>query len=477
MRTCILSSDLERLQSVNHDMVYAGAPRFVCDAGDWQDVAAVLADSQNKKLPVTFCGSQTSMTGASVADDGLALRLMPKNKILEIGKDAQTGEGFVITEPGVILGDLKRAVWDAGYFYPPDPTSFNEAQIGSTVATNATGEDTFKYGPTRRYVQELDIMMADGTTRTLKRKHEAPLTPIKNTGGYFLDGEDIDEVIGSEGTLALITRIKLKLLQRDGKDTLLLVLPFSDFTKTIYAVQEILKQARQPRALELIGPGAGEYFRSHPACPPELARESCFLYLKEEFDDADDRDRKIETWFKQLKEVYRAVDDEDCLKRIFIATTDAQKEAIRLCRHHIPLKVNEDFFPFAKQGGGKIGTDWWVPPHHLHEMMLPTFEKAQKLGIPFLVFAHIGNGHPHWNFLTRTPEENAAAKKFVLEQCRQAVLFGGGVAGEHGIGKIKRDLLAIQHAPKTIKKLMAIKQKWDPDWILGRGNLFVPPGY
>lgn len=456
-------------------MVLRGHPRYVYEACDFDTAAEILAYCDANHMPVTFCGSQTSMTGASVAEDGVMIAMAKKNRILDIVKDPKSGGGFVVTEPGVILGDLKNAVIKEGLYYPPDPTSYGEAQVGATVATNATGEDTFRFGPTRVYVEELDLIGANGKSKTLARKNPPRLLEPKNTAGYTLDAEDIDQIIGSEGTLGLITRLKLKLLPLTKPNVFLLILPFSSFENSLDAVVRIASHPDKPRALELIGPGAGAYFKQGPNCPAELKKEEIFLYLKDDYADENEFHTKTQNWFDRLARIYEDLGETGSFKRLFLAQTHKQLEDIRECRHYIPLKVNEEYFPLAEVGGGKVGTDWWVPLHHLKEMMLQTYHEALDLKIPFLVFAHIGNGHPHWNFLTRNAKDKAIAHDFVLRQCRQAVLYGGGVAGEHGLGKIKRDLLQIQHSPKIIKKMAELKMKWDPNWILGRGNILKPP--
>lgn len=466
-----LSTAPSALARHDRDMVYQGHADYVCEATDWQTVGEAIAWCHAEKMPVTFCGSHTSMTGASAPDGGVALSLGKFARILDISRHPD-GTGTVVAEPGVILGDLKRAVASAGLFYPPDPTSFNEAQLGATVATNATGEDTFRYGPTRLYVRELEILDASGNHRTLKRLRPAPMLPFKNTAGYCLDGEEMDQVIGSEGTLALITRLTLDLLPDPGTP-FLMVLPFDDFWNCLRAVVKLATGALKPRALELLGPGTGAYFRSCPACPVELMSGEIFLYLKDDYRDPTEFDRKTTAWFETLEKIYGELGESQSLERVHLASAPRQLEALRQCRHHIPLKVNEDYFPFVAEGGGKIGTDWWVPLHHLEDMMLEVQKEAETLNIPYLVFGHIGNGHPHWDFLTRTPEEKSKAWEFVKRQCRKAALFGGGVAGEHGIGKIKRELVALQHAPKVIGKMVELKTRWDPNWILGRGNILV----
>jgi len=467
-----LASDPEILAQYARDPVYQGSPDFVFRGTDLKTTAEILLFANQKKIPVTFCGSQTAMTGAGVADSGIALTLNPFNKLIDIGTDRKTGETFAICEPGILLGDLKQQVWDAGYFYPPDPTSFREATLGGTIATNATGADTFKYGPTRSYISELQILTAQGLTKTLSRSQPLVLQHFKNKAGYFLDGEEIDHMIGSEGTLGLITQIKIRLLPNQGRDVFYMVLPFSCFEKSLQAVSILCRFAQRPRALEWIGPGAAPYFQSSAACPESLQHESCFLYLKDEFIDANDLQKKIKTWFEQLTILYKNLGEPKSLDRVFVATTQKQKDDLHTARHHIPLKVNEEYFPYTKIGGGKIGTDWWVPQTHLLQMMLSTYRDAVDAKIPFLVFGHIGDGHPHWDFLCRNADEHAKATALVEKQCRQAVQYGGGVAGEHGIGKLKKKLLSIQHPPEIIAKMQAIKNRWDPQHILGCGNIF-----
>lgn len=468
----LFSTDPDTLLRYNHDSVYEGHPDSVYVARDWQEVQEVIAYCHGCRLPVTFCGSQTSMTGASVANEGLALSLAGKNRILDIGTD-HSGTPFVVTEPGVILGDLKKEVARQGYLYPPDPTSYNEVQVGATIATNATGEDTFKYGPTRRYVDELEVILPDGSVKTITRQKPVPHSVVKNTAGYYLDGGEIDEVIGSEGTLCLIKKIKLKLLRLKKDKTFVLVLPFSSFKNCIRAVPLIAGKSKgvTPRSIELVGPGAVAYFQRCPVCPPELKKEKSFLYIKDEYEDEADLEKTLARWFDELNRIYGALGDKPCLERVFLAKTDRQLRDIHECRHFVPLTVNEAYFKYNALGGGKVGTDWWVPLKHLEAMMMKTYREACELKIPFLVFSHIGNGHPHWNFLTRDAQEKRRAVAFVKRQCRAAVRYGGGVAGEHGIGKTKRDTMTIQHAPNVIARMREIKRRWDPLWLFGRDNI------
>ncbi|MBI4411494.1 MAG: FAD-binding oxidoreductase [Deltaproteobacteria bacterium] len=466
----ILKSD-SRIQTYKDNPTYTGHPDALYFARDFRDVAEILKECNERKLPVTFCGSRTSLTGSSAANEGLVVSLEKKDRFLDLWTDSKTGETLAKAEPGILLGDFKKKIAEAGSFYPPDPTSYKEAQLGGTVATNATGEDTFLYGPTRKYIRELKILTSTGTEKIIKRAR-MPVIPSKNRAGYFLDGEEIDEMIGSEGTLGLITEVTTAVLPQRF-DHFSLLIPFNDFLASIEFVVRTVESTLRPRALELIGPGAIEIFRTHPDVPQFPKGTKSVIYLKQEFGKSD-LSNKSDEWLKWIEKFYREKGHPDWSESIFFGESEKQKDDIRAGRHHIPATVNEEARGWHESGGGKISTDWWVPIDKLLPMMKWVYTKSLKL--PFLVFAHIGNGHPHWNFLTKNASEKKMIHDFVLEQCKRAVGYGGGVAGEHGLGKIHRDYLTIQHSKTTIAKMIDLKKKWDPNWILGRGNILPPQG-
>ena len=273
----------EVLNRFSKDMVFQGKPDFIYFATNTQELCQVIKHCANQNIPITFCGSQTAMTGSSVAICGLTIVMERMNRILEIQKDKKTGNGFATVEPAVLLGDLKTKVLQQDLFYPPQPTSYKEAQIGSSISTNATGEDTFKYGSTRQYVEELEIITAQGEIKTLKRQKPIQKNLYKNKAGYDLTEEPIDQIIGSEGTLALITKAKLKLLKKDFLSYFIIVMPFTSFENCLKTVPQIIASNLQPRCLELIGPGAIQYFQDCPDCPSELKNQNAFLYVKVEY--------------------------------------------------------------------------------------------------------------------------------------------------------------------------------------------------
>jgi len=145
---------------------------------------------------------------------------------------------------------------------------------------------------------------------------------------------------------------------------------------------------------------------------------------------------------------------------------------LRALRHRIPSAINEALQPYRSQGGVKMGTDWWVPYRKLPNFMDRWDAAITKLGLRTFAFGHVGNGHPHVNFLCCNGDETSRARAIIVDMCRDAVAEGGGVAGEHGLGKLKRDLLPIQWPAETLSRMQNVKRAWDPEGILGRGNMF-----
>ncbi len=452
-----------------HDAVVTATPDAVFRPTTVEEIQKMVVYCNANAIPLTISAARTCMTGAPVSDVGIVMSLEQLNKIIAIDTDSAT----VTVQPGVILGEMQRAVEAERLFYPPSPTSRHECTIGGTIATNATGDTTFKYGTTRKYVQELKVVTADGSLKTLTRQNPPP-TELKSTAGYFLAGEEIDVFIGSEGTLGIVVEAKLKLLH-GVPHFLTFMIPFSSNMDALHfiAMHEQLA-AISPRTMEYVDDAAADIMRSHPSFPklPEGAR--AFVICQQEF-FAGDEDECIDAWFAALTAYFTQIDAQDLLESIIVARTSTEQEKIAIWRHHIPASVAEMHPQLLKDGGGKVGTDWWVPLPCMIEMMQWMYSQSALLGIPFIAFGHLGNGHPHVNYLTRNADEKERAKALVIDNCKKAVSLGGGVAGEHGLGKIKRDLLTIQHPQHVIDKMRALKTHYDPNWILGRGNIFNSP--
>lgn len=458
------------IESYAQDTVMRGLPDAVLRARDIQEIQEALAFCHAHKIPVTFCGSQTSETGASVALGGLLISTENLEKVLDVG--AKDGKAYAKAEPGITISNLKKAVALEGWFYPPAPTSQDDARLGATISTNATGEDSLQYGTTRKYIREIKVLLANGSQKIFSRKKGEIQHDELNRAGYFLESKNpIDFFIGGEGTLGFIYEATVDLVP-EPPGFFAALAPFPDNKKAIdFVAQTMISGKFKPRAMELIDEGALLYMQTHPTFPKSLKEAKALIYFKQEYLDEMELNVLLEKWLAQIEKFSTP----SLAAEVLLATTPKQKEEMRLWRHQIPLKLNETWRHFWNQGGGKVGTDWWVPVNKIQEMMTYVYQTAPELKIPFFAFGHIGQGHPHIDYLCKNAEEKKRAAAHQLQCSQRAVSLGGGVAGEHGIGKIYHHLLALQWPSEKIAQMARIKKEWDPNWILGRGNILVNP--
>lgn len=461
----IIPAGDERIERYSEDTMMRGSPDAVLVVRDEQDVAEVLAYCDGKGIPVTFCGSQTSMTGASVPLEGLLISTEKLEGVTDIS--LEDGIPTATVRPGTVVADFQKAVAEAGFFYPVAPTSRDECRIGANVATNATGEDSFKYGPLRAYIRRLELVLPGGSRKILERTPGERPSWERNRAGYFTSWRNpIDLVVGSEGTLGFISQATFSLLPK-ARDFFSALIPLPSNEAALSLVMAIVRNKElSPRALEFIDANAFAVMHTADGFPDLPAK--ALLYIKQEHESEVERDRCLSRWYDAIF----PFSGQELADRILIAQTHKQQEEFRLWRHHIPETENERGREYWKQGGGKVGSDWWVPTERLPEMMEFFYRVAQETGLSYIAYAHIGAGHPHTNLLGRDAAEKARAMEALRGCCRRAVELGGGVAGEHGIGKIHTDLLAVQHPPETIERMKAWKREYDPNWILGRGNIF-----
>jgi FAD/FMN-containing dehydrogenase len=454
------------------DVVLEGRPDAVIRPRSEKEIVRILAEAHRHRLPVTVAGGQTSLTGSSVALEGLLLATQGMDRLLDVRRDPETGGMVAVAEPGIFLGDLERRLEAEGWFYPPDPTSRNEACLGATVATNATGEDTLLYGPTRRWVRELRVVCADGTPRVLRRSPASHPAEEKATAGYYLAGEEIDWLIGSEGTLAVITQVTVDLLPRPAD--LLAGLAFFPSRRVALEFVVAARQTRGivPRALELIDRRCVDLLQGRTENIAWPDRAQAAIVFKQEFSGEREREERLLAWSSLMQRHLETGGAANLADRTLVFEGRADLERLRVFRHRIPSAINETLEPFRERGGAKVATDWWVPYGLLPDFLERWDRAIADSGLTAFTFGHVGNGHPHVNFLCHDGAETARARALVLGMCREAVAAGGGVAGEHGLGKLKRDLLAVQCSPTAIQAMREVKRAWDPENILGRGNLF-----
>lgn len=454
-----------------------------------KELSNAIKEANLKKLTVTISGNRTGLTGASVPNGGIVISTEKFNKIIEINRE----EKFVITEPGVLLSDLQDSVKEKGLLYPPDPTERN-CFIGGTVATNASGARTFKYGATRDYVLGLEILLADGDLVKLTRDEttaknntlylktiggkEINLTlpdydmpNTKNASGYYCKpGMDaIDLFIGSEGTLGIITRIKLKLLSLP-KEELSCVLFFKDensaldfLTKT----RKISYNTRVSNTMNGIDATALEFFD-----------EKSLNFLKDDFPGIPSG-AIAAIWYEQICD-----GNEDTLLSLWIelfnefggneeeawfALTDKDKQKIIDFRHSISANVNEYV---TRNNFRKLGTDVAVPNDCLNDFYKEIKSIVEDENMDYVIYGHFGNSHIHLNMLPKNETEFEKGKKLYKKICLRAIEVGGTFSAEHGVGKNKTEFLRVMYGEENINAMREIKKILDPNYILGVGNIF-----
>ena len=428
-------------------------PDFVARPQSIDEVVEVMKRAHVDRIPVTCAGAQSSTTAASITDKGILLSLRGLDRIGEVDEGART----IKVGPGAFVGDVKRKVSAEGLLFAPDPTSEEESTIGGAIACNASGARTFKYGATRRYVQGLTVLLANGDVKEFRRTNLE-----KNTVGYAFAHDPIDWFIGSEGTLGVILEAELSLLPLPSE-----VVGFAIFFGNEDDALEFVIAAREnrviaPRCIEYFDELALEIARQSPtgATLPSTARG--MIYVEEEI--VDDVDTTVGRWGEFIGE------SSDIEPLVFEG--EAKLRDARQFRHSIPATMNERGSRRRDAGGRKVSTDWAVPYRRLPEAVAHARRLANEAGVSQpVIYGHAGNGHPHENFIAHDSTELATIERVVEQTLQHVLALGGTVAAEHGIGKIKRRWLPLQMNSLQIAMMSAVKRELDPLQLLAPGNI------
>lgn len=437
-----------------------GVPDAVARPSTEDEVAEIVRHCYENRIPITAQGLRTSTVGGAISIGGVALSFEKMTRTIDVDVD----RCLAIVEPGANLGEFKAPLQDVGLFYPPDPTSENECSVGGSVAANASGSRTYQYGPTRRYVRSLRVVLGDGKITEVTRSRS-----LKNTVGYFAFQDPVDLLVGSEGTLGVITRVTLDLLPaplgffsgmaffQRLRDALSFVLSADNAGR-----QGVLK----PRCLELFDDSSLDIIRPDAGklAVPQKARAA--IYFEQEC-EPDFETEALELWLQLLDKIGALSDD------TIIASNEEQYLALRKLRHSLPETMNERGQEARKNGGLKIGTDWAVPL----EVLPQTLDDATRIvrevfGGPFIRYGHVGSGHPHFNMLAEDASALERAREAGHRMAMLAVERGGTVTAEHGVGKTKRDYLHYQYPDWVVDGMRAVKRALDPAGILAPGNIF-----
>lgn len=442
-----------------------------------EEITSILKDASSKKIPVTISGAGTGQAGARVPFGGVVLSTEKLNVIKELKKLNEGG--YAVLEPGVLIKDLKEACAKEKLFYTYDPTE-QTAFVGGTIATNAAGARSFRYGSTRRCVKALKVVLADGSVLSLKRgdikarerllefevnqKHYKINLPAykmprtKNSAGYYARNnmDLIDLFVGQEGTLGVVVEAELKLLEKPKE----FFTCFAFFTDEGFALNFIQDAyGANPLSLEYLDDNSIRLLEEKHHNVP--ARAKAAILFEDEIRNTEDA--IIEKWEKLLSAHGVSMDN------TWVAMNEKAHRELLDKRHYIGDQMGE----LAKRSGfTKIHTDLAVPKEKSSEMLEFYKDNLKRSNLQYFIFGHIGDAHLHVNMIPAGKKDYNKAKNLELEFVKKSVSLGGTVSAEHGIGKTKREFLKLLYGEKGVKEMFAIKRALDPNLILGRGNIF-----
>ena len=490
---------------------------------DEAELAAILSHMAERKMNVTIAAARTGLVGGCVPPKGALVSLENFDRVLAIDYDSGAEEWQVRSQCAVNLRTLgtqiaskhfpdvqrcgDQASMDAlnrfkkdpvEYFYPPDPTEMS-ASIGGTVATNASGARTYRYGPTRDWVRGIRVMLPNGEMLNIPRgqyyaspdnefhvldsrgnrvniklpSYRMPQT--KNTAGFFAAaGMDlIDLFIGAEGCFGIITEVTVALAKRKKKISLV---QFLQSDEQAIDLVEALRNEKRVRLdfLEFYSGNALALLRQRQLqdprsvdMPPIPEPTGAALFFEFSFDPMADR-LDYAALEKTLRSCGASISDS------WAAYENRELQRFKNFRHILPESINAIIAERKKQYPElhKLGTDLAVPDERLQDMWQIYKESLESADLQWAAFGHIGNNHIHVNVLPRNSTELQKGLALYEKFAGKAVEFGGTVSAEHGIGKMKIKFLEMMYSPDHLKEMQAVKLALDPEGMLNPGNIF-----
>ncbi|MGQ9558176.1 MAG: FAD-binding oxidoreductase [Desulfurispora sp.] len=420
-----------------------GTPAVVVRPSSSQEVAAVVRLAAEENIPIVPRGAGTGLSGGAVPEKGsIVLDLTAMHRIVEI----DTENMLVVVEPGVVTADLHRAVENKGLFYPPDPSSSPVCTLGGNIAECAGGPRGLKYGVTRDYVLGLEVVLASGEIIQCGGK------TVKNVSGYDLTRL----LVGSEGTLGIITRAFLRLLPRpEGRRTLRA--DFPEIERAAQAVSAIFSSGILPAALELMDDVTIRCVENYLHCGLPLDVEAMLLV---------EVDGPAIALDEQIKYIADICTRSGAVRVELPRTPSAAEELWRARKAVSPALVQIK--------PTKISEDATVPRSRIPALVRAIKDIAQRHRLTIAIFGHAGDGNLHPNLLVdkNDPDEMDRAAAATAEIFHSALALGGTLSGEHGIGLLKAPYLDRQFGPAGVAAMQRIKKALDPRGILNPGKIF-----
>ncbi len=422
-------------------------PAIVIKPQTAEELSAVMKICNENKIPVTARGAGTGLSGGALPHwGGVLVSFERMNRIIEI--DERNLQ--VTTEPGVITEVLQNAVKEKGLFYPPDPSSRGSCFIGGNIAENSGGPKAVKYGVVKDYVLNLQVVLANGEIIWTGSN------VLKNSTGYNLT----QLIVGSEGTLGLVTKIVLKLLPHPKFDLLMLA-PFTDIEKAGAAVSAVFRAGFTPSAMELVEIDALKivsHFVDSTAVP---VGDDVAAHLIVEVDG-----NHMETLMQEMESIATILAEYDC-GEIFFADDAVQKAELWKLRRRVAEAVKID--------GYTIEEDTVVPRAELPALIKGVKQLGKEYDFDVVCYGHAGDGNLHirikkpGSIYSLNNPEVIPALRALFTLVKQ---LGGTISGEHGIGLVQKEYMDIVFNPIELELMRGIKKTFDPHNILNPGKIF-----
>ena len=431
------STDASNLESCGK------VPDLVVFVKTIEDVQRVLKYDKTHRIPVVSRVAGTNMVGACVCvEGGIVLNFSKMNKIIDLNTVNMTA----VVQPGVILGDLKDAAANVGLFYPPDPSNYKVSTIGGSIAQSSGGACAFKYGTTKDYVLSLKVVNAEGKLLTLGSG------TVKDASGYHM----AQLMVGSEGTLAVIVEATLKLIPKpESRRTVAAY--FKRFEDAINAVNLMISESLFPTAIDFMDNNSMKTVEAYAHCGLKTDN-NCMLLT-----ELDGFEASILQQMNKLKIIFDKANAQD----LTFAENEKETEALWKARR-------VSFAATARLAPDVLSDDIIVPRENLAKMVNICQEISNKYGLKMCLVGHIGDGnlHPQIALDLRNDEEFKSYISAKSEIYKAAIMLGGTISAEHGIGVEKISYLENTIDVEVIEYMRSIKRVFDPKNILNPGKIF-----
>ena len=421
-------------------------PELVLTPNNTNEVSKILDYCNSNLIPITPCGARTGLSGGSLPlFGGVALSLERFNSIIKI--DERNLQ--VTVEPGVVNQELRDAVEKKNLFYPPDPASKGSCTLGGNLAENAGGPKALKYGVTKDYVLNLEVVLPNGEIIW------TGANVLKNSTGYNLT----QLFVGSEGTLGIITKIVFKLIPLPTKDISLLV-PFNSSEKACEAVSAVFIAGITPSALEFIERDAIDWTKKYSDIELNID-DDVKAHLLVEVDGND-----LERLYKECEHIFEVMQGFDC-GEILLADSEIQKNSLWKLRRSVGEAVKSNSI-YKEE-------DTVVPRAELAKLLKGVKDIGKAYGFKSVCYGHAGDGNLHVNIIKGNMSDNDWNLKLssgIREIFELTKKLGGTISGEHGIGFVQKEYMYIVLSKKNIELQKGIKRLFDPNYILNPGKIF-----